>query len=122
MPMNEDPDDYAHDLHVLLQISPAWNVWRPHEATLSVLSRVLSRLQSGRLRYFSSSFEEGMDQEEDPEAAMHEAIEIARRIHRRFPQTVRWLFEWEREDRYRVSRAEFFDRHTEQSVSTIQYN
>ncbi|KAH9948412.1 hypothetical protein B0H21DRAFT_777942 [Amylocystis lapponica] len=42
-------DDFAHALHVLYQVSPIWNVWRPHAVTLRVLQEVLTHLEAGRL-------------------------------------------------------------------------
>ena len=41
--------DIAHQLETLQLIPFAWNSWRPHSATLSVLSQTLTRLASGRL-------------------------------------------------------------------------
>ncbi|KAH7887526.1 hypothetical protein F5I97DRAFT_1861056 [Phlebopus sp. FC_14] len=40
--------DFVHPLHILHQIIPSWNMWRPHTATLEVLARVLRHLQGGR--------------------------------------------------------------------------
>ncbi|KAG1755441.1 hypothetical protein EDB19DRAFT_1823036 [Suillus lakei] len=45
--MDPTSDDFAHPLHVLHQISPSWNVWRPHRAVLDLLSGVLCHLGSG---------------------------------------------------------------------------
>ncbi|KAG1752534.1 uncharacterized protein EDB91DRAFT_1077902 [Suillus paluster] len=45
--MGPASDDFAHPLHVLHQISPSWNVWRPHRALLDLLSGVLRHLGSG---------------------------------------------------------------------------
>jgi hypothetical protein len=42
-------NDFARPLHILHQISPSWNIWRPHHITLNLLARVLSTLESGRL-------------------------------------------------------------------------
>ncbi|KAG5220665.1 Protein Rf [Salix suchowensis] len=44
-----DSGDFAHPLRILHQISPSWNIWAPHNATLSVLLMVLTRLQEGTL-------------------------------------------------------------------------
>ncbi|KLO05347.1 hypothetical protein SCHPADRAFT_1002962 [Schizopora paradoxa] len=115
IPRNEDEADYAHDLQVLQQISPAWNIWRPHNATLSVLSDTLNRLESGRLLEQST-------QSDDPNAEMQEAIDLARRIHETYPQTVDYIHSWERRNRYSRRRSQFFDDHTEESVTNIRYN
>ncbi|KAG1815661.1 uncharacterized protein BJ212DRAFT_1272581 [Suillus subaureus] len=45
--MDPTSDDFAHPLHILHQISPSWNVWRPHRAVLDLLSGVLRHLESG---------------------------------------------------------------------------
>jgi len=49
--LDTDPgsNDFAHPLHILHQISPSWNVWRPHRAVLDLLSRVLRHLKSGMI-------------------------------------------------------------------------
>ncbi|THH16418.1 hypothetical protein EW146_g4230 [Bondarzewia mesenterica] len=81
--------DFAHPLHVLYQISPSWNVWRPHQATLWLLSRVLNQLESGRLVQpilpADSDVPEGNDWDENKEV---EAAEILGRIRRLCPKTV----------------------------------
>ena len=41
--------DFAHPLHILYQISPSWQAWRPHRVTMLLLSMVLDHLESGRL-------------------------------------------------------------------------
>lgn len=115
IPRNEDEDDYAHDLQVLQQISPSWNIWRPHNATLSVLSHTLNRLESGRLLTPKS-------ESDDPNAEMKEAIDLARHIHETFPQTVDWIHKFERRERLARRRDQFFDEHTEERVANINYN
>jgi len=47
--LDTDPasDDFAHPLHILHQISPSWDIWRPHHAVLDLLSGVLRHLKSG---------------------------------------------------------------------------
>ncbi|KAG1892187.1 hypothetical protein F4604DRAFT_1672263 [Suillus subluteus] len=45
--MDPTSDDFAHPLHILHQLSPSWNVWRPHRAVLDLLSGVLRHLESG---------------------------------------------------------------------------
>lgn len=44
-----DPDDFAHPLHILHQILPSWNMWRPHHVILELLGSVLRHLQGGRI-------------------------------------------------------------------------
>ena len=43
------PDDFVHPLHILYQLSPAWNVWRPHNIVLRYLAFVLRHLRRGGL-------------------------------------------------------------------------
>ncbi|EKM59300.1 uncharacterized protein PHACADRAFT_249699 [Phanerochaete carnosa HHB-10118-sp] len=47
--VNERPQDFAHALHVLRQVSPQWNQWRPHVATLQALADAYEHLHSGNL-------------------------------------------------------------------------
>ncbi|KAL4081543.1 hypothetical protein V8B97DRAFT_48939 [Scleroderma yunnanense] len=47
--MDGDPNDFAHPLHILHQVLPSWNVWRPHHVILELLGSVLRHLQGGRI-------------------------------------------------------------------------
>ncbi|KAG9088513.1 hypothetical protein FS749_002106 [Ceratobasidium sp. UAMH 11750] len=42
-----DPTDMVHSLHILHQISPAYNLWTPHERTLVELAMAARRLKRG---------------------------------------------------------------------------
>lgn len=42
-------EDFAHPLHILYQLSPAWNIWRPHNIVLQYLNLVLRHLRRGGL-------------------------------------------------------------------------
>ncbi len=117
MPINEEEEDYVHDLQVLQQISPAWNTWRPHNATLSVLSHTLNRLESGR----PLSLQPSQNKSDDPDSSLREAIDTARRIHDLYPRTVQWIYAWERREMYSKHRSRFFDRHTNERVTYMQY-
>ncbi|TDL29833.1 hypothetical protein BD410DRAFT_758956 [Rickenella mellea] len=77
----EDEDDYAQPLHVLHQILPSWNTWRPHGITLSVLSQVLRRLEAGfaitpveRHGATGSSLPEVFVRKADPQISGHEPM------------------------------------------------
>lgn len=47
--VDEKPQDFAHALHILRQVSPQWNQWRPHVVTLCALADALEHLQRGHL-------------------------------------------------------------------------
>jgi len=95
VPDEEHQDDFAHPLHVLYQISPSWSMWRPHDATLSVLVRVLARLESGmparpmQPNYEGQLVEEEKDEDETKRRArINLAAEIMDRIYTNYPNTV----------------------------------
>ena len=93
-------EDFAHPLHLLHTMSPVWNIWRPHGATLVLLGRVLEHLRSGRLVQAVRP-----EVDVDFEQAAVDASEIARRseaagrvlgeIHDRFPATLHLVREYE---------------------------
>ncbi|KAI1796175.1 hypothetical protein LXA43DRAFT_656412 [Ganoderma leucocontextum] len=93
-------EDFAHPLHLLQTMSPVWNIWRPHGATLVLLGRVLEHLKSGRLVQPVRP-----EVDVDFEQAAVDAAEIARRseaagrvlgeIHDRFPATLQLVREYE---------------------------
>lgn len=96
----EGAEDFAHPLHLLHTMSPVWNIWRPHGATLVLLGRVLDHLKSGRL---VQAVQPEVDI--DFEHAAVYAAEIARRseaagrvlgeIHDRFPATLDLVREYD---------------------------
>ncbi|KIP12758.1 hypothetical protein PHLGIDRAFT_123841 [Phlebiopsis gigantea 11061_1 CR5-6] len=49
VPAHDRPADFAHQLHILHQMSPVWRSWKPHTATLAVLADVMGHLQRGNL-------------------------------------------------------------------------
>ncbi|TBU33124.1 hypothetical protein BD311DRAFT_713167 [Dichomitus squalens] len=93
-------EDFAHPLHLLHTMSPVWNLWRPHGATLVLLGRVLDHLKSGRL---VQAVRPGVDT--DFEQAAVDAEEIRRRteaagrllgeVHDQFPETVQLVREYD---------------------------
>lgn len=93
-------EDFALPLNVLYQVSPAWNIWRPHNITLRLLSRALAILQSGRViasqdqrssELFSSTV---VDQKElEEQTAL--AGETLGRIYENYPMTVQAVKNYE---------------------------
>ena len=101
-PLAEDdrPDDFAHSLHILHQISPSWSIWRPHGITLNLLARVLGSLESGipikpvqpdKGTHQIDETEEG----EQRKARVNLAAEILGRIYTQSPNAVRAVQEQE---------------------------
>lgn len=89
------PEDFAHGLHILQQISPAWTGWRPHLVTLVTLARVLTHLQRGNLVQAIRPRTSSKGQEVAPPATLEEleertrlAQEMLDRIVDRFPRAV----------------------------------
>ncbi|EMD40483.1 hypothetical protein CERSUDRAFT_111078 [Gelatoporia subvermispora B] len=90
----ENPDDFAHPLHILHQISPLWNIWRPHSVTMTLLAEVLDHLRRGRL---IQPYIPGQSPELDPAAAPErrkQAHEILARIEENSPKTVDLVRQW----------------------------
>ncbi|KII95004.1 hypothetical protein PLICRDRAFT_149354 [Plicaturopsis crispa FD-325 SS-3] len=96
----ENNEDFAHPLHVLRQISPSWNVWAPHKATLSVLSMVLGRLESGLpVEALEAGEQRSQSLGDDPgirEQKSELAIRTLENIMRDFPHTVDAVRDYER--------------------------
>ena len=42
-----DEENFAHDLHILHQVSASWRLWRPHQKIMKVLQIALNRLERG---------------------------------------------------------------------------
>jgi pentatricopeptide repeat protein len=90
--MDPTSDDFAHPLHVLHQISPSWNVWRPHRAVLDLLSGVLRHLGSGMPVQpvgDHSSTPQALDPDSDDAFTRGNlAREMFDRIHLNYPDTI----------------------------------
>ncbi|KAF9498621.1 hypothetical protein BDN71DRAFT_1442974 [Pleurotus eryngii] len=98
-----DSGDFAHPLRILHQISPSWNIWAPHNATLSVLLMVLTRLQEGTL--MDPVQPEGIplagaDAQDHARSAI--AREILGRIYANYPKAVQVVLEHESKERRRL--------------------
>ena len=101
----EHGDDFAHPLHILHQISPAWSVWRPHAASLSILLMVLSRLQSGLIVEPVKPDNELMQLEHYSGQTAPKSIQaraMLNRIYKNYPDTVRAVMDHERAERRRL--------------------
>ncbi|OAX44042.1 hypothetical protein K503DRAFT_579847 [Rhizopogon vinicolor AM-OR11-026] len=94
--LDTDPtsDDFAHPLHILHQISPSWDVWRPHRAVLDLLSRVLRHLKSGMTIQpvgGDSSTPQVLDPKSDPFTRETLAREMLERIYLNYPDTIQTI-------------------------------
>lgn len=101
----EHKDDFAHLLHMLYQKSPSWGIWRPHEMTLSVLARVLMRLQSGMPAQPVGPGQEtwlGDEDETKRQARVEIAASILGRIYANSPHAVHAVQQHERKRRRRM--------------------
>ncbi|KAI0940149.1 hypothetical protein AcV5_001333 [Taiwanofungus camphoratus] len=106
------PEDFAHPLHILRQISPLWRIWRPHEVTLRVLGDALHHLESGRL---IQPIRPGADIDFEQAATDVKTLrqrrtlsgEILSRIYNNYPETVQLLRQFELVKRPRLERFKY---------------
>ncbi|TFK55606.1 hypothetical protein OE88DRAFT_640636 [Heliocybe sulcata] len=90
----EDLNDFGHPLHILHQVSPAWNQWKPHNATLDVLGWALASLERGQVVepvQPEKIAEMPSDEDEDEEKRVAKARlcdETLKRLHTNSPQAV----------------------------------
>ncbi|CCM00654.1 uncharacterized protein FIBRA_02692 [Fibroporia radiculosa] len=108
------PNDFAHALHVLAQISPLWNLWRPHEMTITVLGDVLGHLRSGRLvqpvrpdYHPQDDLGDYVRSVEDLKARAAQAGRILGRIYDNCPQTVKLIRDLEAVKDSQMRRAKY---------------
>ena len=100
-PDEEHPDDFAHPLHVLHQISPAWSIWRPHSVTLGLLGKVLRSLESGiPIQPVMKADQMGQQPDREDEtqrrARINLAADILNQVHTDSPNAVRAVEEYQR--------------------------
>jgi pentatricopeptide repeat-containing protein PET309 len=91
-------DDFAHPLHILHQISPTWNDWRPHTIVVRVLIMVLDHLESGMVvRPVRAGDDKIMatGDTERREANRAAAAEMLARIYENYPQAVSTVRDYE---------------------------
>lgn len=98
---NEE-QDFVHDLHLLRRLSPMWNSWQPHVATVSLLTDTFEHLQSGNIvrpvQPRSAAAAPPPTAEEIEEHSI-QAQEVLDRIYVAFPRTVDLVLrfaEWRR--------------------------
>ena len=102
-------DDFAHPLHLLHQKSTPWTIWRVHGGTLTLLGRVLSRLESGEpIQPVGCESREILTESEAADrrkAIRNRSTDILERIYNDFPNAIQAVkaHEW------RVARN--WDRH-----------
>ncbi|CAL1701290.1 unnamed protein product [Somion occarium] len=95
--------DFPHPLHILYQISPAWNIWRPHNIVLEYLSRVLDHLHNGVLikpveageQGLGLSNKEDLTNVEELRKRQEMAAEMLGRIYDNYPETVSVVHEFQ---------------------------
>lgn len=88
--------DFAHRLETLQLIPFAWNSWRPHPVTLSVLSHALERLASGRLLRPIQGDSDVPEAVPDEAAVTPEPAKVLRRIYTDCREAVRVVKEFEK--------------------------
>ncbi|KAL7282567.1 hypothetical protein ACG7TL_004038 [Trametes sanguinea] len=92
--------DFAHPLIMLHQLSPVWNTWRPHGATLTLLGHVLDHLRSGKLVQpvrpgADVAFEQAALDAEEIRRRTEAAGMVLDGIYNAFPRTVQLVSEYE---------------------------
>ncbi|KAG7447473.1 uncharacterized protein BT62DRAFT_966404 [Guyanagaster necrorhizus] len=104
---DEREDDYAHPLYILQQISPGWNTWRPHRATMSALLMVLLRLKAGLLLEAMALHKQDPDEfpaqgREELVAEREESEALLGSLFGQFPDSVEELRVFEIKERNRL--------------------
>jgi len=84
-----DPDDFAHPLHILHQVLPSWNMWRPHHVILELLGSVLRHLQGGRIVEPVGARLQAPLEPDILVSRAKTASDTLRRIYKDYPSTVR---------------------------------
>ncbi|KAF5359028.1 hypothetical protein D9758_004858 [Tetrapyrgos nigripes] len=103
--LEEVPDqqiDYVHPLHILHQISPAWNLWRPHHLTLRALLHLLNRLRAGYPVRPIVAGQQAQDEELDSLENRMKARDTLERIYANNPNTIRLLRKIDTQERRRL--------------------
>ena len=104
--------DFAHPLHILQQILPSWDTWRPHAAVVTLLTEVLDHLEAGHMiqpippRRFGDA--EGSTWQ-GPESEASAAKELLGRIHASCPRAVTIVKEYDYRIRVRRELAMIVD-------------
>ncbi|KIK67766.1 hypothetical protein GYMLUDRAFT_81301 [Collybiopsis luxurians FD-317 M1] len=99
-------DDVVWPMHVLHQISPAWNVWKIHSAVLRFFLKAIEDLRQGYLprpvqrRQETKYVEE--EYKEDDEETREAATELLRRLYAEYPRTHKVLHDFEERQRRKL--------------------
>ncbi|PFH51307.1 hypothetical protein AMATHDRAFT_142806 [Amanita thiersii Skay4041] len=104
--------DVARPLHILEQIAPSWDNWKPHNVLLQLLCIALARLESGQLVDPTRPDLENSHSDEpiDPIATyakQREAVQLLEKIRRDYPQTVQLAMIHETRTRRRLGYTEY---------------
>ncbi|KAK0461818.1 uncharacterized protein EV420DRAFT_131389 [Desarmillaria tabescens] len=99
--------DYAHPLHILHQISPGWNIWRPHRGAMTALLMVLLRLKAGLLLEAMALHKRNPDEfpaqgREELLAEREESEALLNSLHGQFPDTIEQLRVFEIKEKSRL--------------------
>ncbi|KAF5393046.1 hypothetical protein D9757_001285 [Collybiopsis confluens] len=99
-------DDVAWPMHVLHQISPAWNVWKIHTAVMDVLLQSIEQLRQGYVPQPVQRRQEELgyvkEYEEEDGNSKEEATRLFRRLYAEYPRTRTLLNEYEERQRARL--------------------
>ncbi|TFK68184.1 hypothetical protein BDN72DRAFT_842094 [Pluteus cervinus] len=97
----EHEGDSIHPLQLLHQISPTWNAWKPHAATIAILQYVLTTLRSGRVIYAVGTTLETISSTSEEE---DRARRLLATILADYPDTVRVVEDHEIAEKRRLGR------------------
>ncbi|KAK7470355.1 hypothetical protein VKT23_001783 [Stygiomarasmius scandens] len=103
----EIPDhdnDFAHPLHILHQLSPSWNLWRPHNLTLKILLHAFNRLRAGYIIPPAVPGKQVSSEELENPQNKQTAREIVERIYADNPETIALLRKFDARERRRLGR------------------
>ncbi|KIL70274.1 hypothetical protein M378DRAFT_68042 [Amanita muscaria Koide BX008] len=112
-----DQDDVVQPLRLLQSIAPTWNVWRPHNTVLQLLSMVKARLDSGHLvkpvkpEALGAQWDDSIDPQVTFER-QRQAREILERIYQNYPETVQMLRAYDTMSRRLLGNKEYGKRHS----------
>ncbi|KAJ4479236.1 hypothetical protein J3R30DRAFT_2735998 [Lentinula aciculospora] len=96
-------DDIVYPMHILHQISPAWNVWKIHFAVMRVFLRTIEDLREGYLpRPVKPNLMYTEDIAENNEETREEAKALFRRLYDLYPRTYALLHGFEVRERRRL--------------------
>ncbi|KAJ6539674.1 hypothetical protein B0H19DRAFT_1037864 [Mycena capillaripes] len=98
-------NDLAYHLHVLHRISPMWNTWQPRHDVLRGLFDAILRLRAGYPADAESRDRDELSLEPDfLESRMEDATVRLQAIYATYPEAVRLVEKFERQERRRLGR------------------